>query len=241
MEEQDKKEVAKEILKSFHNQFSENQNHQQKIFLQFFSAILVAAIPFGVVFVKTTDQAQFWNPTMDAQGNIISYAISHLIGSWLLIQIALITLSAFTLKIAYSFRRDQKVVEKIRKSSLGSSYEDLFGNKSFSAGDKKSMGGKSYVPLFCAIFWQFSIFLQITSSLILFFRTQNISSMKHIVLLLVVIGVTALTSVTISYFWRYYYYLKYKLTVEGMDSDDLKQKSVINPIFYFFLDISKKD
>ncbi|MBI4930170.1 MAG: hypothetical protein HY841_05370 [Bacteroidetes bacterium] len=237
MDEEEKKDVTKEILKSFHNQFSENQNHQQRIFLQFFSAILVSAIPFGVVFVNITDEAKFWDVARDDEGKIISYAISHLIGSWLLIQIALITLSAFTLKIAYSFRRDQKVVENIRKTALGTPlYQEIFGKKSFSAEHKEHMGGKSYVPLFCAIFWQFSIFLQFVSSFILFFRTLRIS-LEHLGWVLSAIAVTAIISILISYFWRYYYYLKYKITVDGANADDLKEKHKINSIFYRFLDI----
>ena len=97
-EEEIKKELTKEILKSFHSQFAENQNHQQKLFIHFFSTILIVAIPFGIVFINISDEANLWNVTRDINnGNITSYAVSHLIASWMLIQVALITLSSFTL------------------------------------------------------------------------------------------------------------------------------------------------
>ncbi len=236
----DKNEVSNEIMKSFHNQFSENQNHQQTIFLQFFSAILVTAIPFGIVFVKTTDEAHFWNSIMDAEGNILSYGVSHLIGSWLLIQVALITLSAFTLKIAYSFRRDQMVVENIRKESMGTDlYKKIFGTKSFLASGKRCTSGKSFVPLFCAIFWQFSVFLQICSSLILFLRVMFISSMD-LFKILPAIGLIATACICLSHFWRYYYYLKYRLAVDETEPDALRGERKINSVFLYFLDEKKR-
>lgn len=237
------KEVKDQILISFHNQFSENQNHQQTIFLQFFSAILLSAVPFGIVFTNIDSEAEFWDATRDPQTtNITSYAAIHLIGAWFLIQIALITLSAFTLKIAYSFRRDQKVVEAIRKNFIGETtlYEKLFGQQSFSSKGKEAWGGESYVPLFCAIFWQFAVFLQLMTSLILFLRIQNMTSINDLTLRLWGIGLVALTSIIISYFWRYYYYLKYRLTVEGIKFEALEKESRFKNIFLFLFFRGKK-
>ena len=233
-----KKEMKTEILKSFHSQFSENQNFQQKLFLQFLSAIIIVGIPFGIVLVKTTNQADLWEiKPSDDKKEIISYAIIHLIEAWALVQIALIMLSAFVLSIAYSFRRDQKVVVEIRKKVLGETYNDIFSDKSFSALNKDWKGAKSYVPLFCALFWQFAVWMQCITSIVLGLRIFNLTNPSRWVILEVV-GFLFVISVAISYFWRYYYYLKYKIYVEGKPK---KYQYKIDWFFYCFLGEKQED
>lgn len=231
MDEEIKQNMTEEILRSFHNQFAENQNHQQKLFIQFFSAILIVVIPFGFVFLNTSNNAD--NTDNAEFSNIQENSLSHLIATWLLVQIVSTTLSSFALKIGYSFRRDQKVVENIRRHYLDKNiYGEIFGEKSFSSINKKMWRGNSYLPLFCALFWQFAVAMQWLISVAMIYKIYFISPpfSLWITLILLICILKGLP-----YFWRYYFFLKYKRTVEGTEP----KRHWISFLFDFFLDDKK--
>ena len=75
--------VQEDLLRSFHEQFSSNQNHHQSIL-------------------------------RDAQGNLASYSIVHLILTYVVVEFVLVLLGSLVF-IVFSFRRDQKVVFNIRQ------------------------------------------------------------------------------------------------------------------------------
>jgi len=52
MKNKDKEQLATEILQSFINQFGENQNHQQKLFIQFLSSVIVVLAAYALVYIN---------------------------------------------------------------------------------------------------------------------------------------------------------------------------------------------
>jgi hypothetical protein len=143
----DRKEVPDELLTSFHQQFSENQNHLQTIFIQFLSAVLVILAGYGYVFSNTLTCAEFLNVTTFPKTNTLeSYSLLHLIGSFMIAEIILGLLITLILNIGYSFRRDQIVVFNIREKYIGPElYLKIFGNKSF---DPRNKPVTTFLPEF---------------------------------------------------------------------------------------------
>jgi hypothetical protein len=132
------KKIEEELLSSFHQQFSENQNHLQTIFIQFLSAVLVILGGYGYVYSNTSANADFYSLTYFPKlHEVQSYALSHLIGSFLVAQIILGLLITLILNIGYSFRRDQMAVRNIRIKYLGQDFiKEIFGTKSFNPHDQ---------------------------------------------------------------------------------------------------------
>ncbi len=99
----DKTIVASELIKSFHEQFAQNQNHQQKLFLQVLTVLLTVLIGFGYLYIRVGVK----------QSNIIVTA--ETIYSFLALSMFLLSLAvALILNMSLSFRRDQLVACNIR-------------------------------------------------------------------------------------------------------------------------------
>ncbi len=174
--------LADEVQKSFLSQFAQNQNHQQLLFIQFLSSLIIVLAAFAYVYTNTSSipsrQIQTRNTTQDSSflsikniadttpylaedfdadlfkakkttdGKIISYGVIHLICIYLFTSIVLIILSIVLLHMGYSFRRDQAIVNRVRKNALGKdSYEKIFGN--YYSGENKNIF--NYLPNFYSI------------------------------------------------------------------------------------------
>ena len=153
------REFKYEILKSFHEQFAQNQNHHQNLFIKFLSAVLIVIAAYFFVYIKTTNKADFWDISYFTNSeNIISYAKIHLIGAYLLAQIIFNIMTAIILNMGYNFRRDQKVNYNIRRYYLGKSlYKDIYGEMSF---NPCNLGFWDYLPGFHKIFYTSILLLQ---------------------------------------------------------------------------------
>ena len=179
------KEKEIKIQNSFVTQFAENQNHQQRLFIQFLSSVLVVIVAyayvysntassFGIKFYKYTNldrtiydtiyiKPLLFDSVKDDSGAIISYSQLSLISIYTFSQIVLLILSIMVLHMGYSFRRDQAVVNRIRKINIGKpTYLKIFGKRNFAGYGK---GYLAYLPNFNSILF-FSI---CTIQLILFF------------------------------------------------------------------------
>lgn len=157
-----KDDMKTDLLKSFHEQFATNQNHDQTLFIQFISAVLVVVVGYGIIYSGTTSQAQFYDVSRDADGDIQSYAVIHLLGTYAISQAVLVLLGSLIMNTGYTLRRDQKVVYNIRKHYLGDSlHTQIFGTKSFNPSGKKLIYN-SFLPGFNLIFVSFIYFMQAT-------------------------------------------------------------------------------
>ncbi len=154
-------ETKDELLKSFHQQFAENQNHHQVVFIQFISAVFVVIIGYVFVYTNTSSDAMFFNVTRDnvTGEHIISYSISDLIGSYFLAQIILTLLCSLTMNIGYGYRRDQNVNYNIRKYYIEETiYTNIFGTKSFNPTKKRLL---DFLPEFNSIFVNAILIIQV--------------------------------------------------------------------------------
>lgn len=180
---------SSEVVKSFLTQFSNNQNHQQTLFIQFLSSVVIVLIGYAFVFSNTSGHPskkttknktvtllpsttrQIYDTTYvlppiaarpfesikNKEGNILSYGLIHLVIIYLFSQMVLIILCLLILHMGYSYRRDQVVVNKMRKDFLPeNSYETYFEN--FSGLNKKVY---NYLPNFNSILFGGIFIIQI--------------------------------------------------------------------------------
>lgn len=174
-----------EVKKAFINQFAENQNHQQRLFVHFLSVVLVSLVAYAFVYSNTSNyykktgtdkfetemfqgqdtsvflqpfEAKTFDTVKDKNGNILSYGKIHLVSIYLFAQMVLLVLGLTLLHMGYSFRRDQQVVHTIRIKSLG---EDEF-KKIFSTGFT-GLGKRftNYLPNFYSILFFAILALQL--------------------------------------------------------------------------------
>jgi hypothetical protein len=200
-------ETKDELLKSFHQQFAENQNHHQTVFIQFISAVLIVIVGYALVYTNTTSDAGIFNVTRDKDQHIVSYAIIHLVGSFFMAELTLTLLCILLLNIGYGYRRDQYVCQNIRKHYItpNDEYVKFFGK--FDATGKKMF---SYLPDFNLIFVIFLIVLHGLLIFSLFYALCHFNNFKlnlcehwlsHGLLSLsffLPLGISILT------FWKYY-------------------------------------
>lgn len=97
-------EFKDEILNSFHTQFAQNQNHHQKLFFQILSVIVTVMLGYSYVY---TNGGKLNEDELHTSVVLLSLV---LIISTIVIGLSLILLS----DMAYGFRRDQFVINKIR-------------------------------------------------------------------------------------------------------------------------------
>jgi len=94
-----------EILNSFHTQFAQNQNHHQRLFFQILSVIVTVMVGYSYVY---TNGGKLDEKELNTSIVLLSFG---LIISTIVIGLSSILLS----NMAYGFRRDQFVINKIRK------------------------------------------------------------------------------------------------------------------------------
>ena len=213
IKETTKEKNKDELLKSFHEQFAQNQNHHQTVFIQFISAVFVVIVGYGFVYTNTLCDADFYYVTKDDSNNIVSYAIIHLMGSFFIAELILILLCILILNIGYGFRRDQNVNYKIRKHYLSDTdYDNFFGKNSFNPQNK---GLISFLPGFNLIFVIFILILQIflIFSLIVALRHFDNFSLNIWDRWLLLLGI--ITPLVISILMLFIYYKKYSKTVDS--------------------------
>lgn len=98
-------ELKEELIKSFHEQFAQNQNHHQKLFFQILSVIVTVTV--GYTYVYTMGGKI---PSQELKPSIFLISLALII-STIVLGLSLVLLS----NMAYGFRRDQFVNNRIRK------------------------------------------------------------------------------------------------------------------------------
>lgn len=169
----DDKEAEIGIQKSFVTQFAENQNHHQRLFIQFLSSVLIVIVAYAFVYSNTASysgmnihkiiskdsitekeviiniKSEKFDTSKFDNGAIISYSQFSLLSIYIFAQIVLLILSIMILHMGYSFRRDQSVVNRIRIVNLTEeTYDKLYGRKNFYGRGK---GFLEYLPNFNSI------------------------------------------------------------------------------------------
>ncbi|HEX7755817.1 MAG TPA: hypothetical protein VF421_10765 [Niabella sp.] len=152
--EEHKNKIKEEIITAASSQFAEYDHHNQKLFIQFFSAVFIVLIGYGFVFAK---QPSLFEVSVKPEDQ---YSFKHLLAVYVVSQIILIFLSTLILNIGYTFRRDQLTLLNIRKYYFSDEeYEEIFGKLPNNPLGKKMLKD-SFLPTFNALFYRFVIFIQ---------------------------------------------------------------------------------
>ncbi len=229
------------VINASLEQFSENINHRQKLFIQFFLGVVVVIVGYTYIYSTIEQNAFFWKAYREGENRAItSYPISSLIGSYIVAQIVLILLARFVLSSGYSFRKYQVLVYHIRRDAMGSEFSKYFGegNTEFSPYNKRGLFSKdSYLPEFETIFFVFIWGLQI---LLFISFSAKLSIFEHPVLLKITEPQTVLTylgykikmikfwiilassiPVFATCFFQFKYYTKYLMKVNLRETEHL--------------------
>ncbi|MEO8948596.1 MAG: hypothetical protein ABI308_09325 [Mucilaginibacter sp.] len=142
------KEKEFDLLRSFHEQFAENQNHHQTVFIQFISAVLAVLVGYGFVYTNTSISADPFI-VIRCKEAIISYSLIDLVGAYLIAQTILGLLVTLTANIGYGFRRDQFVNFRIRQKHIAEETYTAVFPANFDPGNK---GWEQYLPEFNRMF-----------------------------------------------------------------------------------------
>lgn len=163
--------IAEKLLLSFNDQFVTNQNHHQSIFLQFLSAILIVLVGYGFIYANTDSASNIFDAKISKDST--SYSVFHLIGAYTICQFILTLLATIVANIGYGFRRDQKVIHKIRIKYMGEEkYKEFFGNVSFIPHNQSLF---DYLPEFNRMFFSGLYVLQFLLFISLIVRLEYIS------------------------------------------------------------------
>jgi hypothetical protein len=139
---EEKAELARDILRSFHTQFAENQRIREQAFLKILGFLGAVIFGYAYVFENYWDDVEKYSLVTTASEIILLFG------------------SLIISTIAYNFRRDQYINAKIRRSC------DILGEgKIFPEGYDPSVSLKnirrifSWMPDFLAVFfWLFPLF-----------------------------------------------------------------------------------
>lgn len=192
-----------DILDSIHEQFAENQNHHQGLFIQLLIALFILFGGFGYVYVYTVDPTDSipYSQTF-IQCGYFSYAILIAVG--FIVSLVLLLLNCVILHLGYSFRRDQVINMKIRLYKL-ENYEKIFEDL-YKPTNKSCF---KYLPDFYAIFFWAITILQLIIFISLCTKEGLICFSGHIFSLLIFLACFLLIVVSIClYFCKYNKYKK---------------------------------
>jgi hypothetical protein len=160
-------EKTSPVYDVFLKQFAENQNHHQKLFIQFLSSVAIVIAAYAFVYTNTigysgiTVGSKLMKPELftsikTEDGSILSYGLIHLVIIYLFAQIILFILLCIILHMGYSYRRDQVVIYRIQHKLLGEKdFEATFGKASYNGLQKSII---DYLPNFNSILF-FALFI----------------------------------------------------------------------------------
>lgn len=157
------------ILETLHEQFAENQNHHQKLFIQFLIALLVLFAGFGYVYVHTIPDVPYVQTYIEVKSNVEYFSGSILLITAIIVSTIMLLLNLILLNQGYGFRRDQLINKKIRKKHLNRNYKKIFGRLYNSSGK----GFLDFLPDFYAIFFWFITVFQLFILVSVMFKTET--------------------------------------------------------------------
>ena len=101
------RKFAEQLALSFHEQFAQNQNHRQGMFVQVLAVVVTVLVGFGYAYTGLQNGS-------GGGGNAANVALD-LLYAFLMISMVLLSLAiALVVDMAYGFRRDQTTACRIR-------------------------------------------------------------------------------------------------------------------------------
>ena len=208
MTELDNKLIGEDIVNSFHEQFAQNQNHHQKLFLQVLAVLLTVLVGFGYLYIRVDVESKEVKITSET-----IYVFMSLSFYLLSLSIALIS------NMALGFRRDQLVACNIR---VKTGTMTLKSNDNYFIGDFNPVGKHKYIlwmPEFHIIFFFTLLLIKILLiTSLLFSSAYNIGFSATPNTLITISVVMAFASFVLDFFVSLRYWKKWSYYSENAPS-----------------------
>ena len=202
-----KEEIGKALVVSFHEQFAQNQNHHQKLFLQVLTILLSVLVGFGYLYMRV----EAWSPDAFTQLVTLYYYLGL---SMILLSMAI----SLICNMALGFRRDQLMAVNMRVITgvMDPKSNDNYFFKSFNPQGKTTL--RWWMPEFHRIFFFSLIFVKLLLALsVVFYPNKaltkaNYYSNKSTVIIIAMI-------VVVSFVRDIYSWLRYRKKWEAYSDD----------------------
>ena len=157
----DVRDIGKDLIKSFHEQFAQNQNHHQNLFIQTLAILLTVLVGYGYLYIRVNKSVEGIFVGMDTLYAFLTIALY-------LLTIAIALLS----NMALGFRRDQLMAANIRIKSnvMTPENNDNYFFGTFNPYSKK--GYLDWMPEFHSIFF-ISLFVMKILLMVLTLKYEN--------------------------------------------------------------------
>ena len=98
---------ARQLALSFHEQFAQNQNHHQRMFVQVLAVLITVLVGFGYAYTRLQNGSS-------GGGDAVNIEFDMLYASLMISMVLLSLAIALIVSMAYGFRRDQTTACRIR-------------------------------------------------------------------------------------------------------------------------------
>ncbi len=142
---EEKSKLAEKLAFSFHEQFAQNQNHHQRMFVQVLAVLITVLVGFGYA---------LQNGSSDSDKMHLNLLYSSFVLSMVLLSLAI----AWIVNMAYGFRRDQATTSRIRvlahamKARNSKEDDDAFFPLAYNPFGKPGITGLLWMPGYHNIF-----------------------------------------------------------------------------------------
>jgi len=196
--------VKNALLLKLHEQFADNQNHHQRVFVQFLVALITLFAGYGYIYIHI-DTSLANSPLLISKSVESEYFAPEILLLVSTVVLAILSLLCGLLLImGYGFRRDQFLNFKIRKKYLkNGEYEHVFGKLY----DPTNKGMLDFLPDFYTLFFVFILFFQLLVFSATFCKTVYLSQNDGCSSCLVLLLDAGFILFTVGLYC--YYYMKY--------------------------------
>ncbi len=193
------------LLLKLHEQFADNQNHHQGVFVQFLVALMTLFAAFGYIYFHT-DISLTDSHILTRKSSEIEYFSSEVLLFVSVVVLAILSLlCGLLLVLGYGFRRDQFLNFKLRKKFLkNGEYEHVFGKLY----DPTNKGMLNFLPDYYTLFFVFILFFQLLVFSATFCKTAFLSQNDGCSSCLVLLLASGFILFTAGLYCHYY--MKYK-------------------------------
>ena len=211
---EEKSKFAEQLALSFHEQFAQNQNHHQRMFVQVLAVLITVLVGFGYAYTGLQ------NGSSDGD-NAVNMEFDMLYASLMISMVLLSLAIALIVNMAYGFRRDQTTACRIRvKACAMNAWKDSDGPGIFfpTAYNPVEKTDRCWMPGYHNIFFTALIALKFVLIFIVIYKACSIDSLeKHEVLIYI-----SMIAVAISFCSDIFVWYGYKKKWKGVADKALK-------------------
>ena len=176
---EEKSKFAEQLALSFHEQFAQNQNHHQRMFVQVLAVLITVLVGFGYAYTGLQ------NRSSDG-GNAVNMEFDMLYASLMISMVLLSLAIALIVNMAYGFRRDQTTACRIRVNAGAmmagedSNKPGIYFPAAYNPVNPVGEPGRCWMPEYHNIFFIALIAIKIVLIFIVIIKVCSIDSLdKH--------------------------------------------------------------